>query len=54
MFSDKLLGESSFLYLSGFVLFFFFWFSKITCFCFSILVFFFKPEKQYYSFILQS
>lgn len=40
MFSDKLLGESSFLYLSV-VFFFFFWLSKITCFCFSILAFFF-------------
>ena len=40
MFSDKLLGESSFLYRSV-VFFFFFWLSKITCCCFSILAFFF-------------
>ena len=38
MFSDKLLGESSFY---TFLWFFFFWLSKITCFCFSILAFFF-------------
>ena len=44
MFSDKLLGESSFLYLS--VFFFFFWLSKIKCFCFSILAFFFFLSQK--------
>ena len=54
MFSDKLLGESSFLYLSVFFFFFLAFQDNMFLFFNSCFLFFLKPEKQYYSFILQS